>query len=166
MNDLSSTFPVADTAHSNPPTGPIQDAPQAPPIPPTSSAPPAAGSAGFNKEVEGIGLSSAEVPTLHEIGRDIDLPTEVAASGLTVQPTTVTVPPSVATLGVKATDDTDMGAAVQPVAFPISDDQIAQGLNQGITSSWRWLAAWCVRKLKQLHIIIKSVGGKVVREKN
>ena len=75
---------------------------------------------------------------------------EVAAAGVRTQPTTVQLPQVVTQMGVAP-----VGQAVMPqapaVALPLTDDQIAQGLKQSITSSWRWLAEWCIRKLKQLQ---------------
>jgi len=108
------------------------------------------------KELEpgGAGL---EQPGLRDMqGAEIELPKEVAAAGVTQKPTAVQLPQAVTQMGV-----TPVGPAVIPQApppvLPLTDDQIAQGLKQSITSSWRWLAEWCVRKLKQLHRkIVKS----------
>ena len=100
---------------------------------------------------------AVEQPTLKDVsGKEIELPKEVAAAGVKVQPTTVQLPQAVTQMGL-----TPMGQAAPPpavtVALPLTDDQIVQGLKQSITSSWRWLAEWCVRKLKQIHRkIVKS----------
>lgn len=99
------------------------------------------------REPGGLGIE----PTVKDVsGAEIELPKEVASAGVKVQPTTVQLPQSVAQMGV-----TSVGQTTQPqattVAIPLTDDQIAQGLKQSITSSWRWLAQWCVRKLKQLY---------------
>ena len=94
---------------------------------------------------------AVEQPTLKDVsGKEIELPKEVAAAGVRTQPTTVQLPQVVTQMGVAP-----VGQAVMPqapaVALPLTDDQIAQGLKQSITSSWRWLAEWCIRKLKQLQ---------------
>jgi hypothetical protein len=44
----------------------------------------------------------------------------------------------------------------------LTDDQIAKGLHEGINTV-RWLAEWCVRKLKHLHYTLKNVHGSLVR---
>lgn len=106
-----------------------------------------------------------EAQSLKEIGREAPLAPEVGAAGVTIHPTSVTIPPPVAQLGVKQVGDTPVAGPVQAVALPLTDDQIAQGLHQGITSSWRWLAQWCVRRLKQLHLVLKNVHGKVLQVK-
>ncbi len=114
------------------------------------------GSTSIGKEGEqgGVGL---EQPGLKDVSsREIELPKEVTAAGVSTQPTTVQIPQPVANMGVKA-----VGDAVVPVAppsvLPLTDDQIALGLKQSVTSSWRWLAEFCVRKLKQLHrTLVKS----------
>lgn len=99
------------------------------------------------REPGGLGIE----PAVKDVsGQEIELPKEVAAAGVRVQPTTVQLPQPVVQMGV-----TPVGSAAQPqattVVLPLTDDQIVQGLKQSITSSWRWLAEWCVRKLKQLH---------------
>ena len=108
----------------------------------------------ISKEIEGgVGLSEAG---LHDVsGQEMELPKEVAAVGVKVQPTTVTIPQPVAQMGVISAG-TNVPAA-PAVALPLTDDQIAVGLKASITSSIRWLAEWCVLRLKQLHKkIIKS----------
>lgn len=119
----------------------------------------------------GVGLSGKELEpaaggleqsALKDVsGKEIELPKEVAAAGVTTQPTTVQLPQSVMQMGVKP-----VGQAVMPqattVVLPLTDDQIVQGLKQSITSSWRWLAEWCVRRLKQLHIGIQKTGGRLL----
>ena len=82
-------------------------------------------------------------------GVEIELPKEVAGVGVKSQPTVVSLPPNISQMGVK-----QIGANVSPtpppaVSLPLTDDQISQGLHQSVLSSWRWLAEWCVRKLRQ-----------------
>lgn len=113
------------------------------------------GARSTGKEVEAGGLGT-EQPIVKDVsGQEIELPKEVAAAGVRPQPTTVILPQPVAQMGVSA-----VGQGAPPpattVTLPLTDDQIAQGLKQSITSSWRWLAEWCVRKLKQLHKIIHA----------
>lgn len=106
------------------------------------------GSIGKEQEPGGAGF---EQPGLRDVqGAEIELPKEVVVAGVTQTPTAVQLPQAVTQMGVSA-----VGTAVIPQApaavLPLTDDQIVQGLKQSITSSWRWLAEWCVRKLKQLH---------------
>jgi len=103
-----------------------------------------------------------EVPVPEEAGHDIDtLPKEVASAGVSVHPTTVPIPNAVAKLGVQP------GTANVPmpttVTLPITDDQIAQGLGKSIRESFRWLAEWCVRRLKQAHMGLQSIHGRLTR---
>lgn len=113
------------------------------------------------KEQEPLGRGEAS--ELREVGQDIELPKEVGASGVRVAPTTVTLPQSVSQQGVKPVGPVAQASTSAPVSLPLSDDQIAQGLKQGVASSWRWVAEWCVRRLKQAHMAIKSIHGKLVR---
>lgn len=111
-------------------------------------------SAGKELEPGGAGF---EQPGLRDVqGTEIELPKEVAAAGVTQKPTVVQLPQAVTQMGVKPVGQ--MGLPQAPaVALPLTDDQIVLGLKQSITSSWRWLAEWCVRKLKQIHrTLVKS----------
>lgn len=110
----------------------------------------------MQKEVEIGGLRSAETGLLDVGTQEIEISKEVASVGVKVQPTAVQLPQAVTQMGV-----TPVGQMVLPqapaAALPLTDDQIVLGLKQSITSSWRWLAEWCVRKLKQIHRkIVKS----------
>lgn len=114
------------------------------------------------KETE-VGRSASELP-LRETGSiEMELPKEVSAVGVKVQPASVTIPQPVQQMGVTATGTNVPLGTGAAVALPLTDEQIAQGLHQGITSSWRWLAEWCIRRLKQVHVGIKYVHGKLFR---
>jgi len=86
-------------------------------------------------------------------------------SGVRIHPTTVSIPPPVAAMGVQPVGQNVPVVTTTTVVLPLTDDQIAVGLHQSITNSVRWLATWCVRRLKQVHIVLKNVHGKLVRTK-
>lgn len=116
------------------------------------------------KEIEGV---SAQ---LHEelrdaTGQEFELPKEVSAIGVTMQPTTIPIPAPVAKMGVKPLGNNVLVQTKSAVVLPLSDEQIAKGLHQGVTESIRWLSEWCVRRLKHLHITLKNVQGSLVRVK-
>jgi len=101
----------------------------------------------INKEQETGRVTDAPFrPTTQET----ELSTEVASSGVKIQPSTIPIPPAVQQMGVKPAGQ-NIPPAGPAVSLPLSDVQIAQGLKQSVWSSWRWLAQWCVRKLKQIH---------------
>lgn len=148
----STTAPTGNSSSTNPKgSEPVNPKPSIPQAPVRIS-----GSGG--KEVESglVGLGSFEIPDLTEIGKDIELPKEVERAGVKVTPTVATVPPALRNIGVKATGQSAQTTAVQPQTVPLNDDQISQGLKQSLTSSWHWLAEWCVRKLKQLKRVVKK----------
>lgn len=106
-----------------------------------------------------------EAPQLTEIGKDTGLPPEVKTAGVSMQSDTIELPHIVSQMGVTA-----VGPAAPPVAgaaatitLPLTDDQIAQGLHQSLLSSWRWLAEWCDRQLRQAHVLLGSAKGKPIR---
>ena len=117
-----------------------------------------------NKEVMNGGFSSHE-SLQDSSGQEMELPKEVVTAGVRMQPTTVSIPPVVSSLGVKPIGNNVPVQTASSVVLPLSDDQIAQGLHNGVTDSVRWLSEWCIRRLKHLHMTLKSVHGKFVRVK-
>lgn len=131
------------------PTDPLQPQPSQP-------SPSTVGGGSLNRELEG-GIAIGETAGLKDIsGKEVTLPKEVASAGVRVHPTSVTIPQYVANLGVKPSGSSAPVATGSSVVLPLTDDQIAHGLSQSVTSSWRWLAEWCVRKLKQLRSKIRK----------
>jgi hypothetical protein len=119
-----------------------------------------------NKELIGeIGIASSELTPLKENGMDIELSPEVTAVGVSVQPTTINLPVNLTQAGVQPAGQNITIGDGSSVKLPLSDDQIIAGLHEKPTSSWRWLAEWCIRKLKKLHIVIKYIQGKAVEVK-
>ncbi|MEK7593036.1 MAG: hypothetical protein AAB508_06685 [Patescibacteria group bacterium] len=120
-------------------------------------------SVSIGKESESVPLGNSEAPTLREVGKDVPLPKEVISSGVKMQPVSVTLPQSVSSLGVKTVGNAAPVSATPSVILPLTDDQITIGLHKGVSDSIRWLAEWCVRRLRQVHLAIRSIGGKTVR---
>lgn len=111
-----------------------------------------------NKEA---GMGGFEAGLRDVSAQEVELPKEVAQSGVKVQPTTIPIPAPVSQLGVQPAGQ-NVTTQTQPRPVPLTDDQIVEGLKQGVTSSWRWLAEFCVRRLKQLHHnVTKTQSDKV-----
>ena len=104
------------------------------------------------KEGEVVRVGVAEFP-LQEVGNEINLPKEVVSSGVQMHPTQATLPPSVVSQGVEVINQTrpEITTPGNSAVLPLTDEQIAKGLHASVTSSIRWLAEWCVRKLKMVH---------------
>ncbi len=49
------------------------------------------------------------------------------------------------------------------VQLPITDEEVVEGLKQPLTSSFRWLAEFAIRLLKQTHNTLKRIHGKIIR---
>lgn len=121
------------------------------------------GNIGSSKEKEGISLGGLETGLRDVSGQEMELPKEVSAVGVKIKPTAIPIPPKVSQMGVKpAGPNVPLGTGAT-VTLPLTDDQIAAGLHQSLTSSWRWLAEWCRRRLLQLHVVLKSVRGSLIR---
>lgn len=143
---------------SNPTPLPTQDAAGTPPAPsPVISTSPSGA-----KEVEPGGLAPQEA-LRDATGHETLISQEVASAGIRVRPTTISIPPKVSQMGMKPAGLNIPVQTTTTVVLPLTDDQIAVGLQQSITNSWRWLSEWCVRRLKQMHVAVKSVHGKLVR---
>lgn len=119
------------------------------------------GISGISKEVETGGLPPAE--HLRPAAPETELPKEVAQAGVKIHPTTVPIPPNVTQLGIKPAGANIPQATPESIALPLSEDQIAQGLHESVVSSWRWLAQWCIRRLKQMHVGLKTIHGTLTR---
>lgn len=77
----------------------------------------------------------------------------------------IEVPPDLQKMGVAASG-TPTFSRLQTVKIPLGDDKVLKGLHAPITSSFRWLAELCVYLLKNAHITIKQIHGKIVRTTN
>jgi len=108
------------------------------------------GSMGKEKEIP---LVSDTVLPLKDIGTEMELPKEVTSAGVSVRPVVVPIPPPVEQLGVKSVGENVSTSSVNLSPLPLTNTQIAEGLHASITSSLRWLAAWCSRQLKTLKIV-------------
>ena len=122
---------------------------------------PAQGTTPSTSKEKEAGEAGLEVP-FRPVGQEVEVSPEIASSGVKVQPTTIPIPPPVQQMGVKPAGQ-NVPVAAPAVALPLSDDQIALGLKQSIWSSWRWLAQWCIRKLKQVHMGLKHIHGGLTR---
>lgn len=133
-----------------------------------------------NTDINAVSLSSAgtgkerEMPVvakemISEVGREADIPKEVEKAGVEVIKETIELPPDVKRLGVTQTGPSVPAISVTAtpqVVLPISDQTVIAGLHAQLLSSLRWLAQWCVRRLKKAHIVLKVIHGKIVRVKD
>ena len=75
---------------------------------------------------------------------------------------TIKLPPDLKKMGLQPSTTTQF-PSYQNIKLPLSDDKIIAGLHQPITSSFRWLATLAEYILKQAHLILKVIHGKVIR---
>ncbi len=109
---------------------------------------------GIGKEKEAVG-GSVELPLTSAV-KEGELPKEVAAVGVSMQPTTVSIPQSAQAIGLKPSgENVSQEPSTGNIRLPISDSEIVQGLRQDPTSSWRWLSEWCKKRLRQIGLLKK-----------
>ena len=114
---------------------------------------------GKPKESEPISRSSEK----YEIKEVVEhQPEEEVSQYVQPREETIKLPPDLKKMGLQPTS-TIQFPSYQNIKLPISDDKIISALHQPITSSIRWLATLALYLLKQVHLALKVVHGKVVR---
>lgn len=73
-----------------------------------------------------------------------------------------TIHPDLKKAGLQTIDTSSLDPK-QRIHLPISDDKVMVGLEQPISSSFRWLAEVAFFMLKRAHITLKKLHGHVVR---
>lgn len=74
----------------------------------------------------------------------------------------IEIHPDLKKAGLKSVDSASLDPK-QRVHLPISDDQVMEGLEEPISSSFRWLAEVARFMLNKSHIGLKKFHGKVIR---
>ena len=102
-------------------------------------------------------------PEKYEIKEAVEhQPEEEVSQYVQPRAETIKLPPDLKKMGLQPTSTTQF-PSYQNIKLPISDDKIISALHQPITSSIRWLATLAIYLLKQVHLALKVVHGKVVR---
>ncbi|KKS41846.1 MAG: hypothetical protein UV61_C0001G0072 [Candidatus Gottesmanbacteria bacterium GW2011_GWB1_43_11] len=117
---------------------------------------------GLPKEQEPV--QTAETGRIEEVVTDIEVSPELVQAGVTKTSETIHLPPDLQQMGVQALGMAQPVTTATTVQLPLTDDQILTGLHAQIMTSLKWLAEWCIRRLKQAHLHIKIIGGKVIRQ--
>jgi len=139
--------------------------PQSGTISPSSPSQPIAISGGAGIGKEGEAVPTSEQPIL-EIQKEVELPKEVISAGVKTSPTVINLPKPVSQMGVQPTgSNTGLGNGAT-VTLPLTQPQIAEGLEKNILDSWRWLAVWCIRKLKQFRLFNLTNTTNPINPKN
>lgn len=81
---------------------------------------------------------------------------------LKATPKKIELDPQLKRAGLVSVDNSSLDPR-HKITLPISDEKIIQGLQQPVTSSWRWLAEWSNFLLRRAHLTIKVVHGHIVR---
>lgn len=119
------------------------------------------------KEKEILRATGTEV--VQELPHELEIPKEVENVGVAkVHGEVIELPPDVKKLGLTptgASTPVKTTTALPQVILPISDQQVVVGLHTQVILSLRWLATWCIRRLKKAHIVLKTIHGKIVRVK-
>lgn len=122
------------------------------------------------QEVGHLGQPEAKIEAVAK--PEVAISKEAKEAGIEIRPESPEIPPDLKKFGVKPSGPSQpvihpgsdqTGRSVPAVSLPISDDQVLVGLHASVTSSFRWLAEWCLRRLRQAHLILKRIHGRVRR---
>ena len=95
---------------------------------------------------------------------EVEVSKEISQAGVKPITETIELPPDIKHLGVSATGTAiPVVTALPSVKLPISDQKVVQGLHRPISDALRWLAVWCLKKLRKAHLALKMLHGKVIR---
>jgi hypothetical protein len=133
---------------------------------PTGTVLPVSVTTGIGKEGLPVKVSSQE--SVSEVTSEVELPQEVEKAGVVSFKETIELPPDVKNLGVTQTGAStplQSTPALPQVDLPISDSQVVVGLHESIGNAFRWLATWCIKKLKKAHVALKVIHGQIIRVK-
>jgi hypothetical protein len=113
------------------------------------------------KEIEPV--SQVEPPNLEETMGEMELEPDLEQAGVEKISGSVELPPDMVKMGVQSISPTQPISQTPTVNLPIPDDLVEKGLHVQFFYSLRWLAEWCIKKLKKAHIHLKNLGGKILR---
>ena len=118
---------------------------------------------GPTKEAEPVSAKK-EPLILQETVSDTEKVAKEVAPYVEVQPDEkqVELDPELIKAGLQPIGSDQFSSAFK-VALPIADERIVQGLQEPLTSSWRWLSELAVYLLSQAHLKLKQIHGRVVR---
>ena len=125
-------------------------------------------SQGAGKEKEAItSVKEAKTPEIiAESLPEIEISKEEEQAGVENISGRIELPPDVKKIGVVKTGaQTPVIASTPSVSLPLTDDKILKEVDAPLTSAVKWLAVWCLRKLKKAHLVLKHIHGKIVRVK-
>lgn len=110
-------------------------------------------------------VKTGEAETFVEAAGEAQIAPEVEKAGVIQFKETIELPPDVKKLGLGPAGASVpfTPPAIPPVVLPISDQQVVTGLQANVSSAIKWLAAWCVKKLKKAHVALKIIHGKIIR---
>lgn len=114
-----------------------------------------------SKETEPLTMSN-EPLEIHEIAEQKEVHKSVK-NHIEVKKENIELTPELEKAGLETTE-TSQFPTHKKIHLPISDEKIVAGMHQPITSSFRWLAMLAIYILKQAHLTLKVVHGKVIRK--
>lgn len=118
-----------------------------------------ASSQSFSKESEPA--RSAEPVAIHEVVEH-EITDQDVKKYVEPRQETAKLSEDLKAAGLKATTPAQFTTTAL-VDLPISDEKVEQGLHAPVNSSFRWLAEFCKHILRESHLALKTVHGKVVR---
>lgn len=116
-------------------------------------------SSGLPKEAEPIPGPSESLHLQEAVEHE---PSEEVKPYVQPRAESIKLPSDLSMIGLQPFSSTQF-SSYKNVKLPISDEKIIKGLHEPITSSYRWLAEFAVFILRQAHLALRVVHGKIIR---
>ncbi len=108
-------------------------------------------------------LARQDEASLEAVRQEIVLTPEIQEV-VEVRQEEIELPPPLPKMGVTQTG-ADLPVNLSAVNPPLADEKILSGRKASITDNLRWLAEWCFKQLRKVHIKLKKINGRIVRVK-
>lgn len=119
-------------------------------------------SAGLSASKETEPLAKTREPLkIHEITEQKEI-NENPENHIEIRKESIELTTELKEAGLETIEESALSAQ-KAISLPLSDEKVLIGLHKPITSSFRWLATFAMHMLKQAHLTLKVVHGKVVR---
>lgn len=116
-------------------------------------------SAGLPKEAEPILGPSESLHLQESVEHE---PSEEVKPYVQPRAESIKLPGDLTMIGLQPVSSSQF-SSYKNIKLPISDEKIIKGLHEPITSSYRWLAEFAVFVLRQAHLALRVVHGKIIR---
>ncbi len=82
---------------------------------------------------------------------------------ITSKAVSIQLPPDLKKMGLESVNNPTQFTSYKNVVLPISDEEVIKDLHEPVTSTKRWLGELAKYILFKAHLVLREIGGKVIR---